>query len=137
MAIAKLLTIQEIFDHSEEWFKFVRVHNTEYGWAWKFSLMTVDHRDMVDEDECPLSAGFFGLENGKGPVIFPDDHINLPNYSTTLGINASNKDKEIIPLLFEGFFSEVTNGKYVESGVRRDNDSPAVGDEGEHGSSGS
>ena len=133
--INKALTIQEMIDDPEEWFKFVRIHDTQYGWFWRFGYMAFGHENMVREGEAPLSAGFFGLNEGKGPVIWPET-INLPNYETTLGINASIKDKECIPLLFEEN-PEVINGKYVNSGVRGDNDSPTDGNEGEHGSSGS
>ena len=92
------LMIQEMIKSSKSSFKFVRIHDAETEWFWRFFHMDVDHVDMVFEEEMPLSAGFIFVDDGK--VTFPE-YYNLPNYSTTLEINASEKDYECIPILFE------------------------------------
>jgi hypothetical protein len=132
--IGKLLSPQEMIESPEEVFKFVRIHDTRYGWFWKFCHMDVDHTDMVEKDEVPLSAGFLfvvGKTLVDGKVLFPEE-MNLPNFSTTLKLNASVKDLECIPILF-GECSEGIDGKHITNEFRDANDSPVDGDEGEHG----
>jgi hypothetical protein len=126
--IGKPLSPQEMVESSEEAFKFVRIHDTKYGWFWRFCHMDVEHVDMVAENETPLSAGFIFVIDGQ--VTFPEE-INLPNYSTTLGINSSKKDHECIPILF-GEHSKATDGKYTTNEFRDTDDSSSNGDEGKH-----
>ena len=81
--IGKLLSPQEMIESPEEVFKFVRIHDTRYGWFWKFCHMDVDHTDMVEKDEVPLSAGFLfvvGKTLVDGKVLFPEEIflISLP-----------------------------------------------------------
>lgn len=126
--LGKFLTIQEMTESSEQVFKFVRIHETKYGWFWRFCHMDVDHTDMVAEDEVPLSAGFIFVVEDE--VLFPEE-INLPNFSTTLEINASKRDYEDIPLLFGGQ-AKVIDGKYFKDELRDTDDSSPDGDEGAH-----
>tara|TARA_Y100000034_G_scaffold80510_1_gene96607 strand:- start:4397 stop:4813 length:417 start_codon:yes stop_codon:yes gene_type:complete len=133
MRIAKLLTIQEMVGSPEEAFKFVRCHDTKYGWHWKFCHMVCDHQDMLDDEDIPLSAGYIFVVDGE--VSFPEDY-NLPNYSTTLKTgdrhcSACEHDLKNIPLLFAGQ-AEVVNGKCVRDEFRDDDDSSADGDERAH-----
>ena len=132
MLRVKTLTLQEMVDSSEEVFKFVRLHDDDYEWHWRFCHTVVDHQDMVNKGEVPLSAGFIYVE--KDGVSFPEDIMG--NLSTTLNLSCSEKDRECIPLLFEGC-SEVSNGKYIESRFRNGNDPVVDGDAGEHRSSSS
>lgn len=130
--IGKQLSPQEMIESSEEVFKFVRVHDTEYGWFWRFCHMEVDHRDMVTEEETPLSAGFIFVVD---EVTFPEAY-NLPNHSTTLEINASEKDYECIPILFREN-SKAIDGKHITNKFRDSDNSSSNRDEGEHGNSSS
>lgn len=95
--------------------------------------MDIDHVDMVAENETPLSAGFIFVVNGE--LTFPEE-INLPNYATTLGIDASEKDHECIPVLFEER-SEGIDGKHITNKFRNPDNPSSDGDEGEHGDSSS
>jgi len=136
--IGKLLSPQEMVESSEEAFKFVRIHDTKYGWFWRFCHMDVDHVDMVEKDEVPLSAGFLfviGKSLVDGQITFPEE-MNLPNFSTSLKLSASKKDYECIPILFEEC-SEGIDGKHITSKFRDTDDSSSNRDEGEHGHSSS
>jgi hypothetical protein len=133
------LDIWEMLDSDAEVFKFVRIHDTQHGWFWRFCHMEVEHEDMVDKEEVPLSAGFIFVVDGT--VLFPKDY-DLPNYSTTLEINASDKDHECIPILFEEDSRgrhiinkasiEAKDGKYIAGKFRNVDDPSSDRDEGEY-----